>query len=318
MKHLVRSAVYRGWVRHRRFVPKPHKFRYPIFMFSLDLDELPKLFSQGWLRQLNRLKMVTFRRQDYFYESPKEQAQGSLPIQTAGRAIKSAVVRAVTDYYTVHQLGDIEISRVSLVTHLRYFGFIFNPVSFYYCFDEDGKVLAILSEITNTPWGERHSYILPCTNTDLNSDCAVKQTVETKRVGDHKYQFEFEKAFHVSPFNPMNMQYRWVFSELAQSVVVHMDSLVRGSEQGHAVTKHFDATVRMQRVPIEQAGRLFVSMPAMTLQVVMGIYWQAFRLFVKRTPFYDHPESDSDDKQRSHTQNVCHASRPINQNGEIT
>ena len=287
-------------------------------MFSLDLDELPKLFSQGWLKQLNRLKMVTFRRQDYFYEPSNEQSQDHPPIQTAGHAIKSAVVRAVTDYYTVHQLGDIAISRVSLVTHLRYFGFIFNPVSFYYCFDEDGQVLAILSEITNTPWGERHSYILPCTDTDIASSGAVQHPVTTKRVGDQKYQFEFDKAFHVSPFNPMDMQYRWVFSELAQSIVVHMDSLVRGSDQGYAATKHFDATVRMRRVPIEQAGRLFVSMPAMTLQVVMGIYWQAFRLFVKRTPFYDHPDSDSDDKQSSPSQDLRHASIPIKQNGEIT
>jgi DUF1365 family protein len=142
-----------------------------------------------------------------------------------------------------------------------------NPVSFYYCFDRPGNALeTIVAEITNTPWQERHQYIL-----------SVAGNPRIKR-------FEFDKGFHVSPFLPMDMRYRWCFSEPLQRLYVNMQNFRHGEQM-------FDATLALTGEPISARALLgvLVAFPLMTLKVIGAIHWQALKLWLKRTPFYSHP-----------------------------
>ncbi|MFT5718508.1 MAG: DUF1365 family protein [Oleiphilaceae bacterium] len=280
----VNSGIYVGKIRHRRFVPKAHKFSYPLFMLYLDLDELPQLFAQKWFCSLERFNIVSFKREDYL--SPENPS------------LKDAVIEKVTASLG----GSVQIHSVRALLHVRYLNVVFNPVVFYYCFDSDNKPVAILSEVTNTPWGERHHYVLPI-NESLSNDAIQKQTLSK-----NKFEFLFDKAFHVSPFNPMNMAYRWIFSIPSTRLHAHLENrlLPVRNETIHeeAVSsdvinenlenrdeKHFDATLILERKEFDREfGKILIQYPFITVKVIIGIYWQAFKLLLKRVPFYDHPK----------------------------
>lgn len=240
------SCLYSGSLRHRRFSPRPHQFRYRLFMAFLDLNELDEVFRDRWLWSTRGPALAWLRRADYLGNSDV--------------ALDEAVRRLVKLETGVRPEGPIR-----LLTHLRLFGHCFNPVSFYYCYDPSGTTIEnMVVEITNTPWKERHTYVLPARDRGLH--------------------FCFGKAFHVSPFMPMALQYDWRFNTPAESLSVHMEN---HDERG----KIFDATLCLERHEIDTASLAgaLLRFPFMTVQVVTAIYWQAFRLWVRRTPFYVHP-----------------------------
>jgi DUF1365 family protein len=266
------SAIFKGFVRHRRFQPKAHAFNYPLFMLYLDLDELPALFAGKWYCSLNRFNLVSFKREDFF---APEQAD-----------LKQAVMDRMAPFVAG------EISAVRALMHVRYLNIIFNPVVFYYCFDAEDNLLGILAEITNTPWGERHDYVLSIVQNDRSPESHPYHQVK----GKEKHQFEFSKAFHVSPFNPMNMDYRWVFSVPSEKLFVHMDNFLQSTSlqlpDDESVAKHFDATLVMSRLSFqENLSKTLIQYPLMTVKVITGIYWQALKLKFKGVPFYDHPKN---------------------------
>lgn len=274
-----RSAIFKGYVRHRRFEPKAHAFNYPLFMLYLDLDELPGLFARKWYCSTRGFNLLLFKREDYF---APQQAD-----------LKQAVIDRVSPFV------DGRITSVRALLHARYLNIIFNPVVFYYCFDADEQLLGILAEITNTPWGERHDYVLPIVASGTAPESAPVYRVK----GKEKHQFEFAKAFHVSPFNPMNMDYRWVFSNPGDKLFVHMDNFMQAlppqadtPEGEDRIVKHFDATLVLSRVSFsENLARTLIQYPLMTVKVVTGIYWQALKLKLKGVPFYDHPKTRLND-----------------------
>jgi uncharacterized protein len=245
------SCLYEGWVRHRRHAPRRHGFRYPLFMLWLDLSELDDVFAGRWLWSTRSPNLAWFRRADYCGDR-------TLPLD---EAVRREVLR---------QTGQRPTGPIRLLTHPRYFGFGFNPISLYYCYGRDGSDLdAVVGEVTNTPWGERRLYVLPMKGNLGRSE---------------RPEFRFPKTLHVSPFLPMDMEYRWRLTLPGDRLVVHMDD-IREDET------LLDATLSLRRREINGASlaRVLWRYPLMTTQVMFGIRWQALRLWMKGIPMFDHP-----------------------------
>jgi len=257
----MRSALYRGWIRHRRFGLARNAFRYRLFMSYIDLAELPRLFERRWFWSVRRPALAWFRRADFL--GPR-----NVPLDTAVRDL-------------VHErTGARPRGPIRLLTHLRFFGHSFNPVSFYYVFDAaDTRVETIVAEITNTPWKERHAYVLP--------------VADTARTGGRAFRFSFDKQFHVSPFLPMDMRYEWCFGVPGEGLHVHMENWRDG-------VAHFDATLdlRRQEMTAGSLARALIQFPLITVQVVTLIHWQALKLLWKRTPFHSHPSRHPPSKRK--------------------
>lgn len=242
------SALYEGSVRHRRMEPVEHEFRYPMFMAYLDLAELPEALDplRGW--SARRPAPAWFRRSDHLepHDAP--------------------LAEVVRDRVAA-ETGSRPAGPVRLLTNLRYFGHCFNPVSFYFCFDDDERPEAVLADVSNTPWGESHAYVIPAG--------------DSGRV----IRGRLRKEFHVSPLMGMDHVYEWRTTVPADDLQVHIESHADGRLA-------FDATLSLERRELEPATarRMLLRYPAMTAQVVAKIYWQALRLRLKGAPWHPHPE----------------------------
>ena len=254
----MKSKIFTGRVRHRRFTPKKNEFQYNIFMLYLDLDELPTLFDRFWLWSLNKANVASFHTKKYLADE--------------NSCIKTGVKNEVES-----QLGVIPKGPIRLLTHLAYFGYCFNPVSFYYCFNEDDETLDfIVAQINNTPWNERYCYVLDNRPSDISN--------KTSKV----VRSEFEKKFHVSPFLPMDMQYFWRFNTPDNKLAVYMKNT-----QEEVTCFDVNLSLKSKEINALNLCAALVKFPLMTWQVVFGIYWQSLKLWLRKIPFYDHPDSHS-------------------------
>jgi DUF1365 family protein len=248
------SAVYEGKVTHRRHTPHAHAFSYRMAQIYLDLDEVDAVFRDRWLWSVERRNVAQWRRTDY--------------LGPADLSLADAVRRRVRE-----STGQAPGGPIRMLTHLRYGGFVFNPVTFYYCFQDDGFTLdSIVAEITNTPWGERHAYVLPMTDAAAHG---------------RALHWRFDKCFHVSPFMPMARSYDWRFTQPGADLRVHM-KVMDGDRT------EFDATLALERRPLNGSSlaRVLWRYPLMTANVMGAIHWQAFRIWMKGNPVHTHPEKD--------------------------
>ncbi len=247
------SAVYEGWIRHRRFEPVEHSFRYRFFLIYLDLAELPAVLDPYPLYSARRAAPARFRRADFMGDPGR-------PLDECARDAVEA------------ETGARPAGPVRLLTGLRYLGHCFNPVSFYYCFDAAAeRVEAVVADVENIPWGERHAYVL------------ARGESEGAVLSD-----ELDKSLHVSPLMGMDQTYAFRASEPGERLAVHIESRPRQGERG----KSFDATLSLRRRELSRplmAG-LLARYPAMSLQVVAKIYAQSLRLKLKGARYFPHPE----------------------------
>ena len=241
-------SIYKGTLSHRRIKPKKHQFKYDVSMLFIDLSEINNAFSKLFFWSLNRPNLASFYRNDYY--GPDNE-----PLEYS---IKKLVEKNLS----------IKLSgKIFLLTTIRLFGYCFNPVSFYYCYNSKNKLTAIVSHITNTPWNERHAYVHDCRNKKI-----------------HSKGIEFNKQFHVSPFMPMDIRYNWIFTEPKDFLYVSMDNFKKNELM-------FNATLKLKKRAWnswELNKILFLTLP-MSFKAIFLIYWNAFMLFIKRVTFYPHP-----------------------------
>lgn len=246
------SALYSGWIAHRRFVPKGHAFRYRIGLLYLDLDEQDAVLGLSPLAGSGRFAMFGFRERDYLRQYTGD-----------GWRLSDAVRHVVTE-----SLGLAPNGKICLLTQPRTWGLAFNPVSFFYCFNDRGHLVAIVCEVTNTPWRERYHYVLPAS-------------------GEGHQHVAVAKAFHVSPFLPRNLEYRMSFSPPDERLGVHMANW-QGEE------KVFDATLNLHQQALSRKAlhRHLLLFPWMTAKTCLSIYWQALRLALKGMPIFAHEPAE--------------------------
>lgn len=229
-------------------------------MMYLDLKELPEIFSKHWFWSSKGSALARFRRENHV--GPTN--------QNLSDSIRELIFK---------ETGNRPIGPIRLLTNLAYFGYCFNPVSFYYCFSKDEKNLEyIVAEVNNTPWGERETYVMDCHGAKLP---------------DNSYRFNPIKKMHVSPFMPMEVDYDWLFKKPSKSLSVSMTNIKDGKN-------FFNASISLKRKKINtiSLSGVLIKFPFMTLKIILAIHWQAFRLWLKRCPVYIHPSKKKEPSQR--------------------
>jgi DUF1365 family protein len=249
---MVTSGIYAGTLRHRRRSPRRHEFTYPIFLAFLDIDRLPELMRVSPLTSYNRRNVLSYQERDHF---------GDTSLSLRERMDRDSLGRTGRPAPT---------GPIFLLTHLRAFGYNFNPVSFFYSY-QDGKLASMMAEVSNT-FAETHNYWL---------------TPEAEIPAGASKRYHFGKAFHVSPFMQMEQSYDWTFTSPGDDLVVECMNF----EKGELV---FDSTLKLERREWNKREviRAIAQFPLMTARVIAGIHLQAARLMLKGVAPVPHPGPD--------------------------
>lgn len=257
-------GLYVGTLRHRRFTPTPHAFRYSLFMALLDVDALPEAMAVSPLTSYNRANLAAFDDRDHLGDP-------ALPLRERVAASARAAGRRVPD------------GPIYLLTHLRYAGYAFNPISLFYCYDAAGALRQVLAEVNNT-FGGRQLYWL-----------------EQDRAPGAPLRQRAAKSLYVSPFMVPDVAYDFVLTAPGKRLVAHMNVLRTGGVSSG--TRLLDATLSLAFRPWtrREVHRALAGFPLMTAKVIAAIHWQALRLYLKGVPVV--PETAAAPKrlpQRTH------------------
>jgi len=260
------TGIYAGTLRHRRFRPVKHEFAYPVFMAMLDVDRIAEMMRASRLASYNRWNWAGYDERDHFGDP-------ALPLRERLRA--DAAAHGVT----------LPEGRILLLTNLRYLGYCFNPVSFYYVYGQTGQLEMMLAEVNNT-FGETCNYWLTA-----ESEQAAARADAGERRGTTARRYETRKMFHVSPFMDLAPRYTWIFTPPGDSLVAHVNT---HTDDG----VFFDATLTLERREWNagEIRRTLAQYPWLTAKVIAAIYWEALRL--KGTPYVPHPGAASEGTPR--------------------
>lgn len=265
-----RSGIYWGNVRHRRFGAITHEFSYQLYMMGLDLDEIEQTTARSHVFGTRWFNPIRFVETDYV---PEKTFDGDQTL-ASNKKLSSIEPKTLKQRIAlkVKSLGGqwSESNRVTMLAQCRCFGIYFSPINCFFCFDDNSECRYMLAEVSNTPWRERHYYLI-----------------------DMQQELKAKKDFHVSPFMDLDMTYHWKIKPPAQHTLVHIEN--HRDEHYSRDKKVFDATLALTKQPMT-AGSIrhtLMQTPAMTLKVVLGIYYQALKLFIKKVPFVSHPDSVS-------------------------
>jgi len=254
---VIDSGLFVGTLRHRRFAPTAHTFSYPLFMALLDIDRLPELMRVSAVTGYNRWNWASFDDRDHFGD-PGRPVRERLEADAARHGIA------------------LPSGRIFLLTNLRYLGYCFNPISFFYCFDRRQQLQIVLAEVRNT-FGGTHNYW-------LRPDSASRT-----------FRAAATKSLYVSPFMPIDLEYAFALTPPEERLVAHMKTIEAGSVC-------FDATLSLERRPwsAREIRRALVRYPAMTAAVIAGIHWQALQLWWKGVPYVPRLTRDGVGERAAH------------------
>ena len=254
-------AIAHAQIRHRRYSPKPHAFESSLSYLWFDPDQLPEITKKSWLWSTGHWNILNLATTDF--------------LKHYHGTIREKASKALLQYANTVLLPAWNIRVLALPRSL---GFNFNSVIFYFILDQHQQPVFILSEVSNTPWNEQHVYVHDC-------------RVNCKPHADYqRFEFNFEKLFHVSPFMPMDIEYRWQFNLSDQQNIIHMQ-LYRQQKL------IFDVSMLFQLDAItfpSQQHRYAVYHVFEPIKMLASIYIQAFKLWRKKVPFYRHPQINKD------------------------
>jgi len=248
-------GLYKGTLRHRRFQPRKHEFTYKLFMAWLDIDRIPELMAKSPFSSYNHFNWASFEERDHFGDP------------------RLSLRERVALYARAHGVP-LPDGPIFLLTHLRYLGYCFNPISFYFCYDGSGDLDTVLAEVNSTFGESRNYWLWP----------------QNRQPSGHALHYRCPKALHVSPFMDMNLDYEFVLTKPSHKLMAHMNTIER-DPAFESLEPFFDATLMLEHEPLtpRSLGLALLRHPWMTAKVMGAIHWQALLLFLKRVPVYTHP-----------------------------
>lgn len=248
------SCLYKARVMHHRSSPKEHMFSYSLFMFYVDLDELDMLDKKLWMFSLNRFNFFSFRNKDH--------------LQLTADDLKTTR-QQVSDYLKTLEI-ELDNGRVMLLTNMNVLGYNFNPVSFYFCFDDKNQPLCCVAEVNNT-FGEMKPY--PAGKEHLKGD---------------KFHFGAKKYFYVSPFIDHDTDFDF-------DIAIPGDKLRIKIDDYQNKKRFFTSTLTGDLRSMTNGNLLFYALrfPLITLRIIFLIHWQALLLWIKKIPYHRKSENQN-------------------------